>query len=143
MNILYGPERLVGPLRTLYESLEMQQGPGTLQSLLVLFELVDVYIDCRQFQAAETTLQDIIGQAILLVRSSRSSTTVSLLCHAHSRISHVRALQDKFLQAEINLRKSRDLSQDELGRDDWEVMSPRTCLWQLISRIQDAAELEK
>ena len=141
MNILYGPESLVGPLRTLYGSLERQQGPGTWQSLLILFELVDVHVDCRRFEAAETTLQEIIGQAALLMRSSRSSTTVLLLCYSHFRISHVQAQQDKFFQAGINLRKSQALSQDVLGRHHWEVMSPRTCLWELVSRTQDAAEL--
>lgn len=141
MSILDGPGSLVGPLRALYGSMERQQGPGAWQSLLLLFELVDVHVDCRQFQAAETALLEIIGQATLLNRWSRSRTTVSLLCYSHYRISHVQAQQGNFSQAEISLREAQILSQDVLYGDDWEVMSPRTCLWELVSRTQDAAEL--
>ena len=141
MNILCGPQSLVGPLTALYRSMEMQQGPGAWQSLLLLFELVDVHVDFRQFQASETALLEVIGQATLLMRWSKSRTTVSLLCYSHYRVPQVQAQQGKFSKAQISLHHAKILSQDVLGRNDWEIMSPRICLWELVSRTQDATEL--
>ena len=140
MKILDGPGSLVGPLRTLYRSIERQQGPHTWQSLLLLFELVDVHIDCQQFQAAENVLLEIIGQATILVQWSRSRMTISLLCYSHYRISHVQTQQGDFSQAEISLQEAQILSQYVSHRDDWEVMSPHTCFWELVSRTQDASD---
>lgn len=122
MSYLHGPECVVGPLRALYESFERQQGPGTAQSLRILLELVDVYIHCGQFQAAEINAQKAVEQATPLIQSSRSGTNLSLLYKVYSKISYLQALREDFFQAEINSQMAEALAQELRGQDGWRVM---------------------
>lgn len=108
-TILHGSSGIMGPLMGLYGSLERQQGPGTVQSLRVLHDLVNIYIDSNQLQAAETAAQKAIDQGTLLIQSSRSNIKVSLLCAAYVKIFYAQALQNNLSQAMINLRNARDL----------------------------------
>ena len=103
----------MGPVRTLCESLEKQQGAATVQSLRMLVDLVDVHIDCGNFLAAEINAEKAIEQGTILMKSSKSNATLSLLFVAYINTSYLLARQRNFFQAETNLRKAQGLSLDE------------------------------
>ena len=134
MRSLHGPEGLVEPLKAFHTSLERQQGSGIWQALLLLTVLVDVHVECDQLGDAEIVAQRMVEQATRLKETSKSDRTMTLLCHAYAKVSHVQGLRHNHALASTTIRKSQALSWQQWGREDWKVIDHRTCLWQLMSR---------
>ena len=132
--VLRGPTSLLDPLATLHRQVELEQGAGSLQSVLVLSDWSDCLLACGKSEAAEGHLQQIVlktAQAARLPGDHRVQAN-NLQRHARERLSCIRELQRSRLESAADAKKAQALNQKDCDKEQLLVMASPAEIRRLI-----------